>query len=193
MVSVTDEQLIVEYLEGAQESFDLLLERYLKAIYNFIFRMIGDPKEAEDLSQETFLKVWTNLKKFKRNKRFKVWIYQIARHTTIDFIRKKKTIPFSDLSYSNDEDNEKNFEDSLKDDGFSPLENMEKLELENTVQSVLNELPPYYKDVIIFHYLEQLTFDEISQITGESLNTLKSRHRRALVVLKKKFADGKKR
>jgi len=192
MNETSDEQLIENYLNGSQDSFDALLGRYLKPIYNFIYRMIGNAKEAEDLSQDTFIKVWNNLKKFKKNKKFKVWIYQIARHTAIDYLRKKKNISFSDLAYSDGESNEVRFEDTVEDKDFSPLENLEKKQLEETVQDALNGLPPHYRSVLIFHYLEQMTFEEISQITGEPLNTLKSRHRRGLSVLKKKFSEGKK-
>ena len=90
----TDEKLIEGSSEGDNAAFEKLLKRYLKSVYNFIYRLASDREVAEDLTQETFVKVWKNLRRFDQTKSFKVWIFTIAKNTAYDFLKKKKTIPF---------------------------------------------------------------------------------------------------
>ncbi|MCX6790638.1 MAG: sigma-70 family RNA polymerase sigma factor, partial [Candidatus Gribaldobacteria bacterium] len=95
MQDFSDEKLVKLYLGGDEKALEFLVSRYLRIIYTYVFRNIGDAKAAEDVTQEVFVKVWKNLKKFKTEKSFKTWIFTIAKNTSIDFLRKKKTIPFS--------------------------------------------------------------------------------------------------
>ena len=92
-----DKQLIIDYLKGDEQAFSTLVNRYLKSIYNFIYRLIGSLEEAEDLTQKTFFQAWKNIKKFQLDLNFKVWIFSIARNVAIDWLRKKKAIVFSDF------------------------------------------------------------------------------------------------
>ena len=180
MEFISDEQLVSDYLKGDEKSLEILIKRYVRPIYNFLVKLIGDKKEAEDLSQDIFVKVWNNLNKFDQYKKFRTWIYRIARNTSIDYLRKKKAILFTDL---NDEDD--SFLKNITDDEDLPDELMVKLDLKNEVVNALEKLPINYRTVIIFYYNEGLNFREISEIMGESINTVKSRHRRALELLKK--------
>src|SRR5665647_1906978 len=91
----TDEQLVVDFLAGDDESFEELVHRYLKPIYNFLYQFTQDRDSLDDLTQETFVKAWKNIRKFDQDKSFRVWIYAIAKNTAYDFLKKKKTIPFS--------------------------------------------------------------------------------------------------
>ena len=90
-----DKKLIQQYLKGDSKSLDFLIAKYLKMIYSFVYKNVGSQSDAEDITQEVFVKVWKNLKKFDQKKSFKPWIFQIAKNTSIDFLRKRKTIPFS--------------------------------------------------------------------------------------------------
>ena len=92
---IEDKILIQQYLKGDEKSLEILIARYLKPIYSFVYKNVGNPSEAEDITQEVFIKIWKNIKKFDQNKNFKPWIFQIAKNTSIDFLRKKKSIPFS--------------------------------------------------------------------------------------------------
>ena len=88
-----DEQLIAEYLSSEKEEvFRALLNKYTKPVYNFIRQMVRNPTEAEDITQEVFIKVWKNLKKYKLGQNFKTWLFIIAKNSTIDFLRKKKVL-----------------------------------------------------------------------------------------------------
>src|SRR3989338_146778 len=93
----SDQQLIADYLTGDEKSLKILYGRYLKPIYSFVYRYVGGGQDVEDVTQDAFVKVWRNLKKFDQNKSFKTWIFSIAKNTAIDFLKKKKAIPFSEF------------------------------------------------------------------------------------------------
>jgi len=80
----TDQQLIESYFDGDEAALAVLVNRYLKPVYNFAFRLTGNQADAEDVSQETFLKAWKNIKKFRADENFKAWILKIARNTAYD-------------------------------------------------------------------------------------------------------------
>lgn len=174
MYKHSDEQLVVSYLKGDEESLAVLIKRYLKPIYNFVYKYAGNAQNAEDITQDVFVKMWRNLKKFKRQKNFKTWIFSIAKNTSIDFLRKKKTIPFSEF------DNE---------EGEDLQELIERRDLVSGLSVAINKLSPKYREVVFLRNNNDFTFQEIAKSLGESLNTIKSRYRRALATLKKTLAE----
>jgi RNA polymerase sigma-70 factor, ECF subfamily len=184
MERMNDEQLVKNYLDGDEKALELLFGYYLKPIYNFLFRLVGNTKDAEDLSQEAFMKAWSNLKRFDGQKVFKAWIYKIARNTAIDFLRKKKSLNFSDLT-----GDEESILVDLADDKQLPDERMMEMDLKSEIREALNELPLDYRTVMLLYYNGQLNFREIGEVMGESINTVKSRHRRALGMLRKILLD----
>ena len=181
----SDSQLITAYLNGDRESLDILIKRYLKPIYGFVFSLVGDKQEAEDIAQESFLKVWRNLKKFDRNKNFKPWIMTIAKNTSIDYFKKKKSMPFS--SFDNDWGGNSLF-DRLIDNSPSPEEYAGRVESAGRLSLALEGLSPGYRRVLSLRYDSDLTFREIAERLGESVNTVKTRHRRALSTLSRLFS-----
>lgn len=185
MENKTDGQLIGDYLEGDEKSLEVLVKRYLKPVYAFVFRNVGNAQDAEDMTQETFARVWKNLKKFDKDKSFKNWIFSIARNASIDFLRKKKTIPFS--SFENSEGN--NFLiDSLADFSSSPEKFFEKKNAIQELKLAIEGAPSLYKEILSLHLCEQLTFQEIADFLGESINTVKSRYRRGAAKLRKSLS-----
>ena len=84
------EQLIANYLKGDQESLEILVRQYLKVIYSFVFRYVGNAEDAEDITQEVFVRVWRNLKRFNQEQSFKTWLFAIAKNAALDFLKKKK-------------------------------------------------------------------------------------------------------
>lgn len=180
----TDTQLIEDYLNGDKNVFDEIVNRYLKTIYNFVYRLVGNTKEAEDITQEVFLKVWKNLKKFDREKSFKTWIFSIAKNTAIDYLRKRKDIP---ISFFDDEDGENFLENTLIDN--EPLAN-EKIDIEynkKSIEKVMRDLTIIQREVIILKYLNEMSLSEVAEILNMSKDTVKSHHRRALIKMKKKL------
>jgi len=173
----TDDELIAEYRAGTPEGFKHLIERYARPLYVFIARMTNRPDEAEDISQETFVKVWKTLERYKLTGTFKAWIYTIARNTALDHLRKKKIPVFSDFE---DAAGKNTFLESLSDPDTLPATLIEKAERKGLVGKALAELSPEDKEILTLHYAEDMTFDAIGEIVGKPLNTVKSRHRRAL-------------
>jgi RNA polymerase sigma-70 factor (ECF subfamily) len=180
-----DRQLIENYLKGDEKSLEILIGRHLKPIYNFAYKYAGNPQEAEDITQEVFVKVWKNLKKFDKQKNFKNWIFPIAKNTAIDFLKKKKAMQFSDFE---NEKGENILAETIIDSSLLPVELLERKDMLGMLMKAMNKLLPKYRKVLLLRHNDDLTFREISRITGEPLNTVKSRHRRALMMLKKLLA-----
>lgn len=181
MIQKTDEQIIINYLNGDENSLEILVKRYIKPIYSFTYRYVGDYQEAEDITQEVFIKVWRNIKKFDKNKSFKTWIFRIAKNTSIDFLKKKKSIPFSEFE---NEEGENILIEKLADPVSLPGGFIEKIGIAEILDTAMNQLSPKYRMVLFLHYNDHLTFREIAEIFEEPLHTVKSRHRRALIKLK---------
>ncbi len=193
LLNQSDNQLISDYLKGETASLEILVKKYLKPIYGFIYRYAGSAQDAQDITQEVFVKMWKNLKKFDRQRSFKTWIFSIAKNTAIDFIRKsqsasggKKVLPFSALE--NDED-DNFFADALVDPAPLPDELFERKDIAQALSFILEKLTPKYRLVLLLRYNDHFTFREISEALGEPLNTVKSRHRRGLIFLRKLLVD----
>jgi len=164
---IQDEKLIELYLKGDARSLDVLIERYLKMIYRFVYRNIGSLPDAEDITQEVFLKMWKNLRKFDLNKSFKPWIFQIAKNASIDFLRKKKTLPLPEFEIADKSHN-----------------SLEKLSDKNTVALLMERLSYRERVVINMRHNDGLNFREIAKILKEPINTVKSRYRRGIMNLR---------
>ena len=182
----SDEKLVELCLQGEEHLFDVLVKRYADHIFNFIHQYIKDEGKAEDLTQDVFFRVWKNLTKFDTKRKFKVWIFQIARNAIIDHLRKRRELKFSDIEA---EDNESIVE-NVEDDNESPSEVLERKEVKIMIGKMLEELSPAYWSVLVLYYENQMNFREIAEATGISENTVRSRHRRALQELKKKLEAG---
>ncbi len=171
----TDEELIREYIAGNQEALKILIERYTPEIYNFVIRFVG-ATNAPDVTQDVFIKVWRNIKKFKvKRAQFKTWLFTIARNTTTDFLRKKKSTVFSDLDTEED-----SFSESIQDETILPDVAIVKLEDTKLLNELLSQLPTDYQTVLMLYYQEDMTFKEIGKVLGKPLNTVKNYHFRAI-------------
>jgi RNA polymerase sigma-70 factor (ECF subfamily) len=177
-----DEILITNYLSGEEESFNILVGRYLKPIYSFIYRYIGRQEEAEDITQDVFLRVWRNLKKFDRKKSFKTWIFSIAKNASIDFLRKKKSIPFSEFE---NEKGENTIIEKIASPALLPDEIFERKNIVQILTSAMEKLSLNYRLVLFLRYNDHFTFREIAESLDKPINTVTSQHRRALIKLKK--------
>ncbi len=186
MLRVNDEQLIANYLVSDEESLEILIKRYLKPIYSFVYRYVGNSQDAEDITQDIFVKVWRNLKKFDQSKSFKTWIFSIAKNTSIDWLKKKKAIPFS--NFENGE-GENLLTETLTDPAPLPNEILERIGIAEMLNTAINQLTSKYRMVLFLRYNDHFTFREIAEALGEPLDTVKSRHRRALIQLKKILSE----
>ncbi len=177
----TDEELISLYTEGDERALSILVDRYLKDVYNFLYKLTGDLQIAEDATQESFIKVWKSIGKYKRGNNFKNWLFRIARNTAIDHLRKRKEIPFS--TFETEDGNA--FVDNLENDAplaHEALQNSQDIEY---AKKLLAELSPEYREVLVLRESSEMTFAEIGELLGKPLNTVKSQYHRALASLRR--------
>lgn len=178
-----DKQLIEDYLKGDEKSLDLLIGKYIKPIYSFSYRNVGNPNDAEDITQEVFVKIWKNMKKFDTKKSFKPWLFQIAKNTSIDFLRKKKSIPFSKF------ENEKGQNALVENLVATPMNLIENLSNKKVLAMAMQQLGEKEQKIINLRHNQGLSFKEISNVFNESINTIKSRYRRTLFVIRKSIQN----
>jgi RNA polymerase sigma-70 factor (ECF subfamily) len=181
MEQYSDEQLIIMAKKGRDTALDILIARYLKTVYNFALRYVSSNADAEDITQDTFVRVWTKLHKFDDTKTFKPWLYQITKNACLDFLKKKSAVPFS--AFDTKEGNI--ILDTLSDTKPGPAESMENSLLNTKLTSSLSKLSPKLLEAITLHHTNELNFREISEQKGEPLHTIKSRYRRGILQLKK--------
>jgi len=181
-MNYSDYQLINNYLKGDEESLEILIQRYLKPIYSFVYRYIGNAHETEDITQEVFVRMWRNLRKFDQQKSFKTWIFAIAKNASLDFLKKKKAIPFSRFE---NEQGKNMLTETLADSSPLPDELFEQVSFGEMLNAAIRQLALKYRIVLFLRYNDDFTFREIAEILGESIDTIKTRHRRGIAILRK--------
>lgn len=192
--SVTDELLMVRYQRGDREAFSWLVRRHHQRVYNFILRLVKHPASAEELAQETFLKIVKNSASFKHEARFSTWLYAIARNLCIDHQRKQKLRrhPSFDQAPPGDQTG-RTLSETLPDP--SPRSSVErsaaKGRMAEAISAAVESLPDDQKEVFLLREVGGLPFKEIAEITGTGENTVKSRMRYALERLQQALDDYK--
>ena len=179
---LTDEQLVVAYASGNNEAFDTLLLRHKGRLFNYIYQMVRDRDIADDLFQETFVKAITTIRQGRYNDmgKFSAWITRIARNLVIDSFRAEK----SEAVLSTDDSNfdilnrrelaEETIEDAIID-----------LQIEDDLRRLIDELPDTQREVLDMRFYRDLSFKEIAEITGVSINTALGRMRYAILNLRR--------
>jgi len=185
MDDISDKKLVEDFLNGDQAAFDVIVERYFRAVFNFVYKITPETSAAEDITQEAFLKTWKNIRKYDTSRSFKTWIFTIAKNTAFDHLKKKKELSFS--TFADDEGN--SFLENVKSEDPLPDEIIMKEDMPQKLEKAIDALPPKYKVVMNLRYKEDMSFPEIAEVLGESQNTVKSRHRRAIESLKKAISD----
>lgn len=156
-----DNRLVTETLNGKIESFGMLVKKYQNKMYNLAWQITRDADISKDITQDTFIKAYRNLRKFDNNKKFFSWIYRI---TLNDALNNKKHSTFTD----------KLDEESLQDIS-SHFEDVEKRERANKIQEAINKLEGKYKFLILLKHYHELSYDEIAGIMGIPAAKVKSR------------------
>jgi RNA polymerase sigma-70 factor (ECF subfamily) len=183
---LSDEELAVEALEGHPYAFEALTDRYRDRLLRFVGRKIGDPQRAQDLVQETFLRVYRHLHRFDPTRKFSTWIYTIAGNLAKNELRNRSRNPmvlFRTLNKNRDEHEDRPLQ--WEDTTYSPDDMARKRNLREAVEDAVEELPPHHQKVFVLREQEGKSYQEIADITGLKLGTVKSRLNRA----RKKFAD----
>ena len=179
----TDEELVARSRTGDAESFNQLISRWERPIYALAYRVIGREEDARDVTQETFLRAFRGLAAFKGQAKFSSWLYRIALNLCRDWIRRKKRSPIATLP----EDVE--LEDLVSDTG--PTETVEDLvsrrELSELVEAAMARLPEEQRTAIILKEYHGMTFQEIADLQGCPLSTVKTRLYQGLSVLRREL------
>lgn len=179
LIGKTDGELIKNYLAGDEKALEELIARYLRPVYIFVYRNVGSGEAAEDVTQEVFLKAWKNLKKFDIEKSFKPWIFRIAKNASIDYLRKKKTIPFSRF------ENEAGQNVLAENLAWHEPDFIAEFSDRRVLSIAMQNLSKEERDLINLRHVQGMDFKEISRVMGGSINTVKSRYRRSLDRLRK--------
>lgn len=179
---LNDEELAELSKKDDQFAFREIMERYGSPIHRFVSQYAKNKEDALDISQDVFFKVWRKIRSFHKGKKFKPWLYAISRNTSLDFLKKKKAMPFSSLD---DEENGLTFADTLEDG--EPLQDkvFANNEISTIIDVAMKHLHPEHGAIIIMHYKEGMTFEEIAEVIGKPMNTVKSWHHRSLKKLRK--------
>jgi RNA polymerase sigma-70 factor (ECF subfamily) len=175
-----DTILIKRYLEGEEEVLPLLIERYLKAVYNFVYRYTGNRMDAEDLTQEIFVKMWSSLKKFDWRYDFRSFLFTIAKNHCFDWLRKKKIRMTKELSIEENMD----LIEMVKDTLPLPSDAFDQTTIATILSGALDQLTEPYRLVLSLYYHNQFSLSQIGEMLHEPVNTVKSRYRRGIVQLR---------
>jgi RNA polymerase sigma-70 factor (ECF subfamily) len=178
----SDDELITAYEKGDEQAFTVLVDRHLAGVYSFALRLVGSKEEAEDIAQQTFVKAWKNLGRFRKGMKLRTWLLTIARNAAIDEMRKKRPALFSEFMK---EDEESGMEERLPDVSPGADEHFDMTLRAEALEAALEKISPPYREILILHYREALTLEEAARALGIPLNTAKSRDRRALIALRK--------
>ncbi len=177
MRDFSDEQLVTLVLEGRNDAFRILVERYQKQIFALAYRLGGDHDEAQDMAQEAFVRIYQELAKFDCSRRFFPWMYRVAHNTCVNLLHKrpKDTTSLDTI-----------FDAAEADAGgiVDPSRQTEEKELHDVLNEALQTLPENYRLPLIMKYLENMSYQEISQHLGLPVSTIETRLFRGRKMLK---------
>lgn len=158
-----DEELVAKFLQGEEDAFRELVERYQRLLLNYIFRFTGNREISEEIVQETFMAVFQNIRRFQPSSSFRAWIYAIATNRALNALRRRTHIRYDE-----------SLEDR-SDDWNEPLQSASEQERACAVRKALASLPEKQRAIFILRFYEQLSYEEIALATGCPIGTVKSR------------------
>lgn len=173
--SMSDAELVALVLGGNQDMFALLIERYKDAVQNLAYRMLNNVTEAEDITQETFVRAYTQLVTYKPTHKFSTWLLSIASHLAIDQLRRRRflALPLEDVP----------FLEWIVDIGTGPEQSALQGEQQDEIQSYLQRLPSKYRAVIVLRYWYDFSYEEIANTLHLTPALVKARLHRARELL----------
>jgi len=192
-VSPSDAELIDEFLGGQATAFDALVRRYETALLGFLARMTGDGPLAEDLFQETFLRIMQALPDYRERGRFRSWLFSVARNLALDALRRRRfehgIFRHAPASPDGAEDGDDPVADGIAAEEDAPDALAERAEWAGRLERAIAQLSEEQREVLALRAGAGLTFREIAEITGVSINTALGRMRYATIALRRKLAE----
>lgn len=173
----TDADLIRRSIAGSGDAYHDLVRRYERPVLTVIRRMVGDPQLAEDLAQEAFVKAFRNLRRYDPQRKFSSWLFKIAHNTTIDHLRRKRldTVPLEATTADGTETWE--VLEAPEDEG--PERRFEQLETREAIALALDRMSPRYREILVLRFQQGLAYQEIADVTGLEMGTVKVQLHRA--------------
>lgn len=183
-----DTLLVERCRRNDQAAFDEVVGRYKNKVFNYISRMVGDSEDAEDLTQEVFVRMFVSLETFRRQSSLSTWLFRIAGNLCIDHFRRMKK--HRAIAYSLDEaiEGDESGGREVADTAFEPQRLLEQGEMAAQTERALAQLPEKLRAVVLLHDIEGLPYDEIAQIIGCPLGTVKSRLFNARLQLRQRLS-----
>ncbi|MBV9927075.1 MAG: sigma-70 family RNA polymerase sigma factor [Acidobacteria bacterium] len=172
-----DTELVVRALAGREDGFEELVRRYQRPIVAYVYRMVGDYDAALDLAQEVFIKVYNSLGRYRPEFKFSTWIYRIAHNAAIDHLRRLGAARTEEMEVEGQEGT--TFEKPLASKSPTPEQETERGERRAEIEEVVTQLQPAYRELIVLRHSHDLSYDEIAEVTGLPLGTVKNRIFRA--------------
>ncbi len=177
---LTDEALIRGFLDGSADCFEELVKRHENQVFNLSYRVLGNPADAADACQETFVLLLRKLHTFRGESSFSTWLYRVSLNVCRDHLRKAKKHPVPAPPLEEGPRPEELLEAS---DDFDPEARFEQVELQERVQSAIAVLPPKFREVIYLHDIRGFNYAEVADILSVAVGTVKSRLNRARIRL----------
>lgn len=172
----SDEALLAAYLKGDSRSFETLMQRYRQELYHFLVRLLGSRAAAEDVFQDTFLQIHLSGQTFDPTRRFKPWLFTIAVNKARDHYRKNlKRSPVSLSSPLSSEGDGSVMVDLMEADLPAPSDLPASQEEADLVKSVVDSLPPHYREILLLSYFQRMSYNQIADLLEIPLGTVKSR------------------
>jgi len=180
LMNESDDSLMVRVKRNDHQAFRILADRYRNRIYRFIYRMLHNEEVAEDLTQETFLRVFKRANTYKPGSNFSIWLYTIAKNLTFNRVRDEKRQPLGVA----DSVDEHGWDYATKDAGPDPLEMSQREEIRRLVTWGVSQLPPKFKAAVVLRDIEGFEYEQIAKILRCPLGTVKSRVNRGRLRLR---------
>lgn len=181
----SDGELILDSIGGKEEGFEELVLRYQRPITGYVFRMLGDYESSLDVTQEVFIKVYKSLSRYSSEYKFSTWLYRIAHNAAIDHMR-RNSISAQSLETENADGT---YQLQIESPNPSPEQDRERSEWRTEIDEVVKRLPEAYRHLILLRHSQDLSYDEIAEITDLPLGTVKNRLFRAREMMRDIFIE----
>ncbi len=185
---MADGALIQLILAGEQSAFETLVSRYQRPLFNFLCHFLRNSEMASDILQDVFVKLYVSLPTLRTDQPLKPWLFQVARNRSLDELRRKHPISFSQLETAEEEDDVSSV-GNMPDSGLLPEEIVEKQELQQIIRKAIDDLPLKFRKVVLLRYIGQLRFSEIGTILNMPQATAKTYFQRARPLLRKALSS----
>jgi RNA polymerase sigma-70 factor, ECF subfamily len=182
---LTDGELIVKAVAGREDSFEELVRRYQRPITSYVYRMLGNYDAALDVTQEIFIKVYNSMARYSSEYKFSTWLYKISHNAAIDYLR-RHSVHAQSLEAENKDGS---YQLQLECPRPNPEQERERTEWRSQIDAVVRLLPPAYRELILLRHSRDLSYDEIAEVTGLPLGTVKNRLFRAREMMRDMFVE----